>query len=295
MDTKTPRPESPEDEETLRLELDRLRRIISDQDQGTSPDGDASASQLAIFSLTDSLTIQEWNELAARHKLHNWSALPLHGDVAPAIAALQRKIQTLSREAMLDPLTGLANRRKLKQDLELEIERTQRFQLPLSLALVDIDNFKTVNDTYGHTAGDDVLRTLARLLKEEIRRTDTSYRFGGEEFLVMLSGTGLLQAQRMLARFHTRVRELDIELQEAGERIRPTCSIGLACYAGRQKRTAEQIIEAADQAMYQAKEAGKDRLVTVPVIDIDALDSFSGVQQQEKQFLLFGDPTDDPD
>lgn len=289
MDKKTPRLDTLEDQEALRSELERLRRIILGETNEPSASSNRASSPLAIFSLNESLSLEDWEELAATHNLHGWSAFPLQGDLAPALITLQRKLASLSQKALVDPLTGLANRRKLKEDLELEIERTQRFQLPLSLALVDIDNFKAINDTYGHTAGDNVLKAIARLLKEEIRRTDTSYRFGGEEFLVMLSGTGLLQAQRMLSRFLNLVRDMRIDLPEETSSIRPTCSIGLACYAGRKKRTAEQIIDAADQAMYQAKEAGKDRLITVPVIDIDAFDSFSGVQQQEKQFLLFGD------
>ncbi len=155
----------------------------------------------------------------------------------------------------VDALTCLPNRRQVIKQLQNEVIRAERYQSRLSLSMVDIDHFKRINDSYGHTVGDQALFQLANILQENIRNPDTAGRYGGEEFLVVLPNTGLKEATEQAARLCKRIRETDINI---GEMIRLTVSVGVAEYE-HGKEDWQKFLSRADMALYDAKNSGRDR------------------------------------
>jgi diguanylate cyclase (GGDEF)-like protein len=157
-----------------------------------------------------------------------------------------------------DSLTGLLNHSNLREKLADELQRAERRGQSLCFAMIDIDNFKAVNDTYGHLTGDRVLKSLARLLQERLRRTDVIGRYGGEEFGIILFDTTGTDAARIMGEVResfSRVR------QQAGERdFYVTFSCGIARFPA--CRSVNELTEAADGALYEAKEAGRNLVVT---------------------------------
>jgi len=157
--------------------------------------------------------------------------------------------------SLTDSLTGLFNSRHLRERLQIEIERAQRYERPLSLLVLDCDNFKRINDTYGHLEGDKVLMQLARIIGAGVRRTDSGYRYGGEEFVVLLPETGLqaalLFAERLRAQFAAAVVGT-----ESGAEFSCTVSIGAAELLPGEN--GEDLIRRADEACYCAKGRGKN-------------------------------------
>jgi diguanylate cyclase (GGDEF)-like protein len=157
--------------------------------------------------------------------------------------------------AFTDHLTGLANRRRFERQLEREVSRTLRYERPFSLLMLDIDNFKLVNDTFGHNAGDDAIRRLSKALQEGTRGIDLASRIGGEEFAILLVETDQEAAMEVAERLRLAIRDTNIPL--AG---RITASFGVAeCPSSAQTATA--LLAAADRALYEAKRAGRDKVV----------------------------------
>lgn len=164
----------------------------------------------------------------------------------------------LEEQAHLDPLTGIANRRRLEDQGRLEVERANRFGRALSLMILDLDHFKGVNDRFGHPFGDRVLRHLAGLGSENLRQTDLFARVGGEEFVVLLPETPANAAAALGERLRAALR--DQPLHQGEMAVPVTISIGIAAY-GPANPTLEQMLEAADRALYVAKAEGRDRVV----------------------------------
>ena len=163
--------------------------------------------------------------------------------------------------SITDPLTGAANRRHFMERLLAEVERSLRTGAPFSVALIDIDNFKSVNDLHGHLAGDEVLRRLAAACMGEVRSGDTFARFGGEEFAVLLPDTGIEHALQWLERLRQQVAGLRVEMPSA--QIAVTVSIGLASPTVVASPASMQIntaLRLADEALYRAKREGKNRI-----------------------------------
>ncbi|WP_156101108.1 GGDEF domain-containing protein [Thermus scotoductus] len=156
-------------------------------------------------------------------------------------------------DAYTDPLTNLRNRRYLDLVLERELFRVQRYRRPLSLLVLDLDNFKRINDTHGHPVGDRVLKALARCLEEHIRQSDRAVRLGGEEFAVLLAETPLAQAVRMASRLRQAVATLRVFPAEG-----ISVSIGVA--EARPEDSPLSLLKRADDALYQAKRRGKNRV-----------------------------------
>jgi diguanylate cyclase (GGDEF)-like protein len=154
-------------------------------------------------------------------------------------------------EARIDSLTGLANRRALEEILAAEISRAHRFAHQLAVVLLDLDRFKEINDSFGHAAGDVMLRAVSRLLTSLARQGDTVARWGGEEFVVVLPETDLAGAQR----FAERLRRT-IEAHSVGD-MKTSASCGVATMVP--EDTVEELLGAADQALYQAKSNGRNR------------------------------------
>jgi diguanylate cyclase (GGDEF)-like protein/PAS domain S-box-containing protein len=162
-----------------------------------------------------------------------------------------------------DFLTGLFNRRHFEQELSQEIERASRYGSPGAVLLIDVDNFKTVNDTFGHTVGDDLLKGIAGSLKHRIRHTDTLARVGGDEFAVLLPQTNAEQAMTVAADF---VKALDKETAVlTNQSFHITASLGVASF---ENLSSLEVLEHADVAMYGAKQAGRNRfLVYQPLLE----------------------------
>jgi len=183
-----------------------------------------------------------------------------------AVVALEnaRLHRMVERQALVDGLTGLANRRQADEALASEIARTERLGGPVGLILADVDDFKAVNDRFGHPTGDVVLRDLAETLRENVREIDTAARWGGEEFAVILPGTDLEGTAQVAERIRATLAEREI-LSVDGVALRVTASFGVA--SSDATTTVQQLVEAADEALYRAKRAGKDRVYagTVPV------------------------------
>jgi len=155
----------------------------------------------------------------------------------------------------VDELTRLPNRRQVIKKLQNEVNRAERYKTHLSISMIDIDHFKRINDSYGHTVGDEVLFQLANILQEGVRDPDTVGRYGGEEFLVVLPNTRLAEAAEQAARLCERIRDAKIDI---GEIIHLTVSIGVAEYRHGQENW-QKFLSRADLALYDAKNAGRDR------------------------------------
>jgi diguanylate cyclase (GGDEF)-like protein len=180
--------------------------------------------------------------------------------VGHAVIALSnaRQHRTVEQQALVDSLTGLANRRLCTAALEKELARAQRFDEPLTLVLADIDDFKRINDRWGHPTGDEVLKTFARRLQESVREIDLAGRWGGEEFALLLPGTDLEGGRQLAERIRRLVREQRLAAPD-GTPIGVSASFGVASFplvAGQ-----NQLVAAADAALYEAKRSGKNRVV----------------------------------
>jgi diguanylate cyclase (GGDEF)-like protein len=156
-----------------------------------------------------------------------------------------------------DPLTGIANRRIFLESLESSISFAQRHQSSLSIIMSDLDDFKSVNDTFGHNAGDQVLQAFAILLLENSRQEDLIARWGGEEFIMMLPGTSAKKATLLGQRLQHRLKEMTF--LDTG--IRLTASFGVCTY--QPGETSISLIGRADQALYEAKRLGKNQVITL--------------------------------
>jgi diguanylate cyclase (GGDEF)-like protein len=179
-------------------------------------------------------------------------------------ARVRSELMRTRELALQDELTGLANRRALEQMLASEVTRALRHGRPLSILMADVDHFKTINDTYGHRSGDQVLRELARLLAEKLRSIDRAARYGGEELFVMMPDTPLEEARRVAERIrlaaeaHTFV--VDPEDDEPPIELHLTASVGVAGLPDNAE-TLEGLVEVADRALYEAKRTGRNRVV----------------------------------
>lgn len=173
---------------------------------------------------------------------------------------LRNTMQQSFELAVTDPLTGLANRRYLENHLKVLFNRAAARGRPLSVCITDIDRFKSVNDTYGHDAGDEVLKEFASRIRASVRGADLACRFGGEEFVVIMPDTEPDQATQIAERLRCAIEEQEFKLGGSGIAIHMTASMGIACnLAGAE--TPEQLLKQADVALYQAKNSGRNRVV----------------------------------
>jgi diguanylate cyclase len=173
------------------------------------------------------------------------------------VKKLEEELEQVSEKMHEDQLTGALNRRGMDEAMDRELKRADRQQTPVSLSLLDIDNFKQLNDTLGHQAGDQALVHLTTVIKETLRPTDEVARYGGEEFIIIMSETALEEAMATVTRLQ---RELTKKFfLHNNDRKLITFSAGVALRIAHE--TAEDLIARADKAMYQAKKAGKNRVV----------------------------------
>jgi two-component system, cell cycle response regulator len=185
-----------------------------------------------------------------------------------AAIRMQQLIRMLAQKAQLDGLTGLWNRTFFNQRLSEEIGRLSRRDGALSLAIIDIDHFKSVNDTFGHPAGDAVIQTLAKLLQRECRLTDSVCRYGGEEFGIIMPDTNPADARTLAERIRASLEAMS--WPKHPER-KVTASFGVASAVGTPLLTPEVWLERADQSLYAAKAAGRNRVIVTDLGDVKAV------------------------
>lgn len=197
--------------------------------------------------------------LMTRHTLSGWAAIFFRYLARYLVYPIKNAllIQTLKAQSVTDPLTRAYNRTALDHDLQQDVAYTARYNKPLTVAMIDIDHFKRVNDQYGHTTGDQVLVEVANQIRAQIRKTDSLYRYGGEEFTLILRDTPLQSATRKVESILShcsrhRCPEIDPELQI-------TLSAGVSAWAGHSDCGAS-MIERADEALYCSKEYGRDQV-----------------------------------
>ena len=234
--------------------LDRIHKLTADVDSDVGrhatriaeiSGGLAGESQLSVTAAGDAAT-----QLLEANRL-------LQQDLANTKAELQaqrRQLDSYMAEALTDSLTGLPNRRKFDQELARRFAQWKVSGTPLSLILVDIDNFKKVNDEHGHVAGDAVLQQLAEVLVESVRANDLVARYGGEEFGMILPGTMLDDAKPVAERVRSAIAEHGFQFGDCQTRV--TVSAGLA--EALLTNDSEVLVTRADTALYSAKEAGRD-------------------------------------
>ena len=174
------------------------------------------------------------------------------------LGLMQERLATLQQQAITDALTQLHNKRHFSSSLETEMERTRRGQQPTSLILVDLDHFKSINDTFGHPVGDRVLIAAASILKSELRMIDIPCRYGGEEFAIILPSTPILTAIQVAERLRSVLANAEIDAN--GNRLSITASFGVACFYPEQKTTPTSLLERADAKLYEAKNQGRNRV-----------------------------------
>jgi diguanylate cyclase (GGDEF)-like protein len=161
--------------------------------------------------------------------------------------------------ALIDPLTHLGNRTALDDSLRRELRLAERHKYDLSLLMIDVDHFKLINDKHGHSCGDEVLQEIARTIENVCRETDISFRFGGEEFVVLLRETTEVGAAIIGERLRKEISGISVD--KNSKCIKPTVSIGISTRATDQKEKIDDLFERADRALYQAKQMGRNRVV----------------------------------
>jgi diguanylate cyclase (GGDEF)-like protein len=182
-------------------------------------------------------------------------------DANPALSTAMRltalQTEALERLAITDELTGARNRRYVRERLDQECERAARYRIPLSCIMLDVDDFKVVNDSWGHAAGDGVLKELCRRIYRHIRKVDLLARYGGEEFVVLLPQTGMSGAMLEAERIRKALANAPFEQLPPGMRV--TASLGVALFDPKTMEGGEDLLKAADTALYRAKSLGKNR------------------------------------
>ena len=277
--------------QALRQELASVREAVCEHSLKACRDIDRD-NLLGVFRILPKMTADEFEHLASNVDMSAWLTLPLDKDDYPQLTRLQRTLEELSFRADHDALTGLPNRRALERALDMEMERSRRDKTVLSLAIVDIDDFKKVNDTYGHPVGDKVLVALAGIFSSNIRRYDIAGRLGGEEFALLFPGIGRAKSANLLERLMDQFRSTEFQADNE-ETFHVTCSAGLAAYRGVGDLSVADLIAQADKALYEAKATGKDRIVRAPAPAPDPSLRRTLVKADEKRFLFTGQSSDE--
>jgi diguanylate cyclase (GGDEF)-like protein len=186
-----------------------------------------------------------------------WNSIASFGTVlllAYLISDIRERLHKEREIADTDSLTGSYSRRRFYRHVEDEIQRASRYGHPFTIAYIDLDNFKTINDSHGHPVGDDLLRTVGRVMTEHARETDITARLGGDEFAILFVETGLDEATNAFGKIHT---QLLAAMRQSGWPV--TFSIGMVTYETA-PADVRQVLKQADETMYAAKRSGKDRV-----------------------------------
>lgn len=272
-----------------------LQKLFDDLEQlngriaqsGHSPDmSETNDPALALVRIVKGLSPDTWKKMQGQEQFPQWLAVPIRQSTGTSLQLIQEQLDTLTFQKDHDSLTGLPNRNVFDMALERELERAYRFKTPVSLCILDLDDFKKINDTYGHFCGDQVLKAFAGVLTNILRQIDVAARIGGEEFALIFTGTGMVRSQQLIHRLQTGIRALQVACPDIPTPIHITCSIGLATTRGRKRISFASFFQAADQALYQAKTKGKNTFETAPLLDLPPIRQDTLVLQEEKQFLF---------
>jgi len=221
-----------------------------------------AASQVASGNLDVNVPVLGRSELGYMTEVFNDMVTRLRQG-REGLGAMNRTLRERNRElhelSITDSLTGLYNRKHLMEVLTKEVARSERYQRPLAVLMIDVDHFKLCNDTWGHLAGDEVLRNIAAIFRGCLRESDCVGRYGGEEFLIILPETVADDAWRIADRIRSRLAEEDFPTDSKPVRI--TISGGIATFPGN-GRSPESLLRSADAALYQAKTHGRNRVVS---------------------------------
>lgn len=202
------------------------------------------------------IALQYRNELLSKDKLTLENLVQQRNiELEEANRRLEENLKRIHILSIKDPLTGICNRRKSEQDLQQEIERANRYKHPLSVALFDIDNFKGINDSYGHHTGDEVLKLISKLTREHIRSIDQLSRWGGDEYFIILPEINIINAAQTIEKIRKIISETDFI-----KSIKATCSFGITQYI--QGDSIESMYKRVDIGLYRAKSAGRNTAVT---------------------------------
>ncbi len=194
-----------------------------------------------------------------RYRTTSSSPSPRWGATLCGFAYEITSLKEALNAASTDPLTQLPNHGHFKKSLDLEVKRSRRHKRPTSLIFLDVDDFKSKNDTHGHDAGDRILIEIARRIRQSVREIDLPARYGGEEFVVVLPYTSQEDATVVAERIREAIAGCAFRIGESSEEVDVTASLGLSIYPD-DARSAEELVQSADHFMYQAKRAGKNRV-----------------------------------
>ncbi|MBI2881444.1 MAG: GGDEF domain-containing protein [Candidatus Tectomicrobia bacterium] len=183
-------------------------------------------------------------------------------ELTKRVDVLQEELEAVSEESVRDPLTGLYNRRSFDHELNGLLERNRILPSPFLLVIFDLDDFKRINDRLGHTVGDKALQAVAKVSRENLRSTDFTARYGGDEFVVILPADSQKKGKKRMENLLTALSRISIPIVHEGKNLQLalTLSIGIARY--REGDTAESLIHRADEALYHSKKMGKNRVST---------------------------------
>jgi diguanylate cyclase (GGDEF)-like protein len=199
------------------------------------------------------------DDLKALNDRLNEANRKLEDKVTKRTEELEQSYEKLKVASQTDPLTNLLNRRTCEEKFKYEINRYQRTKVPFSIILCDIDHFKNINDNYGHNTGDHVLVEVANILRENSRKTDINFRWGGEEFLILLPDTELEGGIIVGEKIREKIEAFEFECD--GEELCATISLGVAEYE--EEQLMEDCLKVADDRLYEAKNAGRNRLYPI--------------------------------
>lgn len=235
-----------------------LQHTISDLIDQLSQDNEQISTTKLRTAVDELLATGTHQERQSTLQDHASSLKSLPRTSSPAeVTQLLLDLAEMRREAHTDGLTGIANRKAFDESLRDAAMATMEAGECLSILLIDIDHFKQINDTHGHQAGDQVIRTVAKTLKENVKGRDTTARYGGEEFAVILPATTLAAAMRVAENIRISIAELDLTSEIHNEELgKITASIGVATFKMGEPLT--RMIERADQALYFAKAGGRN-------------------------------------
>lgn len=274
--------------ENLGRELEALSRLIRDFSvrDCVALDPNSGDRVVALARLCRDLPVEEWQALSQQPDFKQWLAFPLNAAAYPYLVQLQERLDNLAYQSDHDAMTGVYNRRAFERLLDQEMQRVQREAGHLSLAILDVDNFKKVNDTYGHPCGDEVLIALARAVVTSKRTYDIAARLGGEEFSIILPGIGPQKAASILERMLKLFRAKTFRCADTNFNV--TFSAGVASTNGSRKTRTTELLAIADKALYQAKAEGKNRVnVQRMPSELEVLRT-TMVHADEKKFLFSG-------
>jgi diguanylate cyclase (GGDEF)-like protein len=221
----------------------------------------AQGETIGILHVQSGLTTPDPWDMVAFSKPKKQLALATADTIALALANLKLR-SSLLHQSIRDSLTGLFNRRYLEETLDREVHRATRLQRSVAVIMLDIDYFKRFNDTFGHEAGDTLLRELGSFFKAQIRGGDFACRYGGEEFTLIFPEVSLSNIIQRAERLREGVKDLRVEYHNS-ELGAITISLGVALFP-EHGTTTKMLLHAADAALYQAKHEGRDRVIVAP-------------------------------